>query len=75
MMETPGERLKRLREEKGLTQEAISKILGVTQQAVSYYEKDKNELSRNSIEILTRLYGVSSNYLLCIPESGPFEGR
>jgi DNA-binding XRE family transcriptional regulator len=67
-MESFGERLKRLREEKGLTQEALGKLLSVTQQAIGYYENNRNEPNRGSIEILTRLFGVSSNYLLCIPE-------
>ena len=39
---TIGERLKRLRIEKGLTQEEVGKILGVTKGAIQKYENGIN---------------------------------
>lgn len=58
-------RLKILREEKGLTQKDIAKIIGVkTSQAVGYYERGKRDMPTKTVQTLANFFGVSSDYLL-----------
>ena len=58
-------RLKKLREEKGLTQKDIAKIIGVkTSQAVGYYERGKRDMSTKTVQTLAKFFDVSAEYLL-----------
>ena len=57
-------RIKDLREDNDLTQNAISKILNISQVAYSYYELGKRSIP---IEILSKLadyYNTSVDYLI-----------
>lgn len=60
-----GKRLKQLREESGLQQKDIAKILGVTESAIGHYERGARNLDPESIKKLADFFGVSSDYLLC----------
>lgn len=57
-------RLKLLREEKGLFQSDIAKILGVSVAAVGFYENEKRDMSPDTIIKLAEYFGVSTDYLL-----------
>lgn len=57
-------RLKFLREEKGLFQSDIAKILGVSIAAVGFYENEKRDMSPDTIIKLAEYFGVSTDYLL-----------
>ena len=57
-------RLKLLREEKGLFQSDIAKILGVSVAAVGFYENEKRDMSPETIIKLAEYFGVSTDYLL-----------
>ena len=57
-------RLLELREEKKLSQDDISKILKVTRQAYSRYERGERELGYNALITLSRFFDVSVDYLL-----------
>lgn len=57
-------RLKFLREEKGLFQSDIAKILGVSVAAVGFYENEKRDMSPNTIIKLAEYFDVSTDYLL-----------
>lgn len=57
-------RLKLLREEKGLYLIDIAKILGVSATAVSYYENEKRDMTPDTILKLADYFGVSTDYLL-----------
>lgn len=57
-------RLKFLREEKGLFQSDIAKILGVSVAAVGFYENEKRDMSPDTIIKLAEYFGVSTDYLL-----------
>ena len=46
------QKIKALRKEKGLSQQELAEIIGVSQRSVSGYEKDTRE---PSIEILTKI--------------------
>lgn len=58
-------RLKMLREEKGLLQSDIGKILGVTSNAVGYYENGKRDIPTEYVIKLAELFNCSIDYILC----------
>ena len=57
-------RLKSLREEKGLFQSDIAKVLGVSIAAVGFYENEKRDMSPETIIKLAEYFNVSTDYLL-----------
>lgn len=57
-------RLKFLREEKGLFQSDIAKILGVSIAAVGFYENEKRDMSPDTIIKLAEYFDVTTDYLL-----------
>lgn len=57
-------RIKQLRERKGLNQEALGKLLGIQQSAVSKYELGKVPLTDEIILRLTEIFHVSADYIL-----------
>lgn len=62
-----GDIIKRLRKERGLTQEQLGNIIGVQKSAIAKYESGRVEnLKRASIEKLANYFGVSPSYLLGI---------
>lgn len=70
-----GERIKRLREEKGWTQEELGKLIGVQKAAIQKYEKGYVEnIKRPNIMILAEALGVTATYLMCLDESAPASG-
>lgn len=69
-----GERVARLRKEKGLTQVELAKALGVAQPIVSKYESGELRLHGELIIRLAELLGVSADELLGLvdrPRAGP----
>ena len=75
--ETTGQRLKRLRKERGLTQVEIAERLGLTQSLLSKYERDEFRLNADLIVRLGQLLGVSADELLGMapPKSVPMVQR
>ena len=57
-------RLKELRAKKGLSQAELAKRLGVTQQAVGRWERDKNLPDNDILKKISVMFGVSLDYLL-----------
>ncbi len=57
-------RLKELREEKGLTQEALGELVGLTKANISKYESGKLEPNIDTINYLANYFNVSTDYLL-----------
>lgn len=57
-------RIKRLREEKGLNQVELGKIIGVSGQALGMYENEKRDLSTDTVIKLAEYFNVSTDYLL-----------
>lgn len=64
MKENFGERIKRLRLEKGLKQEQVAVLLQVNRKAVSHYENNMREPSFGILVQLAEIYKVSTDYLL-----------
>ena len=60
--------LKRLRQERNLTQEQVAERLGVTRQAVSGYESGRTRPDVDTLMRLAEIYGTDLNRLLYGPE-------
>lgn len=61
---TTGERLTAARKKSRLTQEQISEILGITYQAYWKYEKDICYPSADILIKISKMYGISTDYIL-----------
>ncbi len=62
-MSSFGEILRQLREEKGLKQEDIANLLGISRGAISKYENNEREPDIKVINDLTSYFGVTTDYL------------
>jgi len=62
-------RIKALREEKGLTQLELGKLLSVQDSAVSKYETEKIPLTDETLKLLSKIFGVSVDYIICLSSS------
>lgn len=59
-----GEKLQKLRKQRGLSQEQLAAQLTVSRQAVSRWELDDTMPDTENVIQLSRLFGVSCDYLL-----------
>ena len=57
-------RIKDLREDKGISQQEIAKIIKTTQQQYSKIEMGKSDISGEKLMLLAEFYNVSVDYLL-----------
>lgn len=57
-------RLKLLRENRGLLQSDIAKIINVSTSAYGFYETGKRDIPTNTLVLLADYFGVSSDYIL-----------
>lgn len=57
-------RIKLLREEKGLFQKDLAQVLNVTTPVINYYENEKRTISAKTASKLADFFGVSIDYLL-----------
>lgn len=62
------ERLKELRQERGIGQIALAKEIGVGKSIVSVWETEKSEPTLNSLVKLARFFDVSLDYLCGIKD-------
>lgn len=65
---TLGERLKQLRNEKGLGQNKLAKDLGVSNASISYWETGKQEPTAEALFKLSVYFNVSADYLLGVTD-------
>lgn len=56
---TIGEKIKELRIEKGLSQQKLAKLIGVSQKAVDYWERNINEPKASYIISLVKIFNIS----------------
>ena len=54
-----GERIKDLRIEKGYSQMQLGKLIGVSQKAVEYWERNVNEPKASYIIMLVKIFEIS----------------
>ena len=65
-----GQRIKKLRKEKGLTQEQLGNLLGVKKSAIAKYENNRVEnLKKETIQKLSEIFEVPATYFLGIDET------
>lgn len=64
-----GENIKRLRREKGITQETLAELLSVSFQSVSRWERGEGYPDITLLPVLSRFFGVSTDELLGINEA------
>lgn len=64
-----GERIAKMRKEKGMTQEDVAEKIGISPQAVSKWENDTTLPDALMLKQLADLYGVSLNQIYGIQES------
>lgn len=63
-MLTFGERLKRARERKGMTQQQVKNLISVSDKSLSRYETNVSSPDPETITKLIKLYDVSADYIL-----------
>jgi transcriptional regulator with XRE-family HTH domain len=68
--ETLGERLKRLRKARGYTQVALANAIGIIQELVSTYERDKLRLHADMVVRFAQALEVSADELLGMKRDG-----
>lgn len=61
---TIAESIKELRLERGLSQAALAKSIGVSQKAIDYWERGVNEPKATYIVLLADFFEVTTDYLL-----------
>lgn len=59
-----GKTIKELREEREITQEKLAEMIGVTQDSISLWEKNKRIPNTPYIIALCKVFNISSDYLL-----------
>ncbi|MBR2965686.1 MAG: helix-turn-helix transcriptional regulator [Clostridia bacterium] len=68
MINNVGERIKYLRDKLGYTQTYLAKKLGISRSAVNGWEMSIAVPSLTNIIELTKIFNVSSDYLLCLDD-------
>lgn len=65
-MDTTGERIKKLRLQKGMSQEELARLLGYSHKsAINKIELNINGVPSSKIVKLSKIFGVSISYLMC----------
>ena len=72
-MGTLGNRLKSLRQEKGLSQKEVAKLIGTTDVSIGRYEMDARVPKADILNSLAKLYDVEIDYLLTGKQTKEYE--
>lgn len=64
-----GEKIAALRREKKMRQEDLARLLGVSRQTISNYEKGERHPDPQMLSRLAKLFSVSSDYLLDLTDN------
>lgn len=68
---TMGQIIKQLRQTRGLTQEEVGNVIGVTKGTILKYEKGETQnMKRSNIKLLADFFGVSPSYLMGMTDEG-----
>lgn len=68
------ERLKQLREERGISQAVVGKVIGVSRYAIYTYEKEKAAPTLEGLAALADYFDVTTDYLLGRSDIRKWEG-
>ena len=63
-----GKRIKEIRIEHGLSQQKFGKMLSVSQDTVSLWEKGKSVPTTEFLVEISKKFEVSTDYILCLKE-------
>ena len=63
-----GQRLKELREERGLTQKEVARLLGLNSVTYLHYEKSQREPPLAVLVEMAKFFDVTTDYLLGVTE-------
>ncbi|NLP28877.1 MAG: helix-turn-helix transcriptional regulator [Clostridia bacterium] len=63
-MSTVGERIKSLRESKGLTSKNLAEILNINQSTYSKLENNKKSISVSELKKITEFFGVDADFII-----------
>ncbi|MCD6098788.1 helix-turn-helix transcriptional regulator [bacterium] len=69
-MESFGERIRRLRRKKGISQRALAKAVNVSPGLISFVERDKNRPSIDVVFRMAKFFGTTTDYLIAGKELG-----
>lgn len=69
VVEEFAKKLKDLRTENGMTLSNLAEKIGVTAQSLSFYERGMRTVDINILEKITRVFGVSADYMLGLSEA------
>ena len=61
------EKLRIMRKQLNLTQQQIANTLGIDRSAYSYYETGKSCPPMDKLAILTKMFNITSDELMCLP--------
>ena len=67
-MNTFGSKLKFLREEKGLTQTQLAKLVYIDKSTIAKYENNNIQPSTHMVIVMAKFFNVSTDYLLGLEE-------
>ena len=73
-MDTYCEKIRSLRQNRGLKQSDVASVLETTQQVYSRYENGVNALPIHHLITLCRYYNVSADYILGLSDGKPDAG-
>lgn len=59
-----GNKIKKLREQKNLTQDQLAKLVNLSQQTIDHYEKGRAKPSIDTVSLFADVFSVSTDYLL-----------
>lgn len=66
-----GEKLRVARKRKNMTLEQVAQLMNTTHATISRYETEARKVDPDTLVAFCRLYNVSANYILGLPEDMP----
>ena len=73
---TFGDRLRKLREQKGITQKELGKVINTSDRVIGYYEaNDRFPKDENILRTIADFFDVSVDYLVGRKNSGLFQNE
>ena len=70
-METLGERIRRLRQQKNISQRQFAKMVGTSPGLISFIERDRNKPNYQIVGRMAKVLGTTSDFLIYGEESSP----
>lgn len=67
-----GKRLEKARKKANMTLTQVAQILSTTHSTISRYENKKRKIDPETLIAFCKLYNVSADYLLGLPENLPY---